>query len=321
VDVQPALGIDLGGTKLLGMVVDGVGAVGRTDRVPTPKGSDAIVAAIADMISRLDPSGECATVGIGIPGLVDRSGYLCFAPNLPGVRDLNIIDALGRCLGQERRIAAENDATCAGVGEQTYGAAAGHRDVLMVTLGTGIGGGIVADGQVVRGANGFSGEIGHMVIDPHGPRCPCGKRGCWERYASGSGLGRLAREAAHAGSAPGVVQLAGGDPEGVRGEHVTKAAQAGDPGALAIFAEFGHWLALGLANLAEILDPDIIVLGGGLIEAGEVLMGPARQSYQQMVQGGADRPVAAIVAASLGELAGGIGAAVVGRTRTQPASG
>ena len=148
----------------------------------------------------------------------------------------------------------------------------------MVTLGTGIGGGAVLGGRLLEGAHGFAGEVGHMVIDPQGPPCPCGKRGCWERFASGTGLGRLAREAAHAGKIPAVVTLAGGDPEAVRGEHLTAAALAADPGALEVMDVFGWWLALGLANLANALDPSVIVLGGGLIEAERVVMGrgPAR---------------------------------------------
>ena len=148
------------------------------------------------------------------------------------------------------RTVVDNDATCATVAEWAFGAATGVTDAVMVTLGTGIGGGIIAGGHVVRGASGFGGEIGHMVVDPTGPVCPCGKRGCWERFASGSGLGRLAREAAHAGRLDEVVSLAGGDAESVRGEHVTTAAKAGDAGALAVLGELGWWLALGLSNLA-----------------------------------------------------------------------
>ncbi len=149
----------------------------------------------------------------------------------------------------------------------------------MVTLGTGIGGGAVVGGRLMLGAHGFAGEIGHMVLDPHGPPCPCGKRGCWERFASGTGLGRLAREAAQAGRLDEVVRLAGGDPEAVRGEHVTAAALAGDPGALEVMDTFAWWLALGLANLANALDPSVIVLGGGVIAAHAAVMGPVRRAF------------------------------------------
>jgi glucokinase len=180
----------------------------------------------------------------------------------------------------------------------------------MVTLGTGIGGGLVTDGLLVEGAHGFAGEFGHSVVDPYGPACPCGKRGCWERFASGSGLGRLGREAAQAGYAPRVVELAGGDPEAVRGEHVTAAAAEGDPGATQIIAQFAWWLALGLANLANIFDPGVIVLGGGLIESGGVLMTPTRAAFDELVEGKEYRQME-ILPAYLGERAGAVGAALV----------
>jgi glucokinase len=182
----------------------------------------------------------------------------------------------------------------------------------------GIGGGIVASGRPLLGANGFAGEFGHMVVDPHGPPCPCGKRGCWERFASGSGLGRLAREAAHAGQATRVLELAGGDPENVRGENVTTAAAEGDQEASAVMAQFAWWLALGLANLANVFDPEVIVVGGGLIEAGDVLLTPTRLAFGELVEGVEHRPPIRIVAAELGERAGAIGAAVLAGLHEQP---
>ena len=195
--------------------------------------------------------------------------------------------------------------------EHRLGAGRGCDHVVLVTLGTGIGGGLVVDGEVVRGAHGFAGEIGHMVVDPSGPPCPCGGRGCWERLASGGGLGRLAREAAAAGNLRRVVALAGGDPEAVRGEHVTRAAEAGDAEALAVVGELGRWVALGLANLVAVLDPERIVLGGGLAEMGELLLEPVRRGFDGAVEGGAARPPVQIVAARFGERAGAVGAAVL----------
>jgi glucokinase len=149
-----------------------------------------------------------------------------------------------------------------------------------------------------------------MVIDPQGPPCPCGKRGCWERFASGTGLARLAREAAHAGKIPAVVTLAGGDPEAVRGEHLTAAALAADPGALEVMDVFGWWLALGLANLANALDPSVIVLGGGLIEAERVVMGPVRRAFDDLAEASEARGVS-VLPAQLGERAGAVGAALL----------
>jgi glucokinase len=208
-------------------------------------------------------------------------------------------------------VRAGNDATCAAWAERTIGAAAGRDDVVLVTLGTGIGGGIVAGGRLLLGANGFAGEIGHMVVDPHGPRCPCGKRGCWERFGSGSGLGRLGREAAQAGQAHRVAELAGGDPEAVRGEHVTAAAAEGDEEAMAVMAQFGWWLALGLANLANVFDPQCFVVGGGLVAAGAVLFDPLKTAFADLVEAVQYRPPIDILPAELGERAGAIGAALL----------
>ena len=189
----------------------------------------------------------------------------------------------------------------------------------MLTLGTGIGGGLVVDGQLVVGAHGFAGEVGHMVVDPSGPPCPCGQRGCWERFASGSGLGRLGREAAQAGRAPSLVELAGGDPEAVRGEHVTRAAAAGRPDALAVMESFAWWLGLGLANLVNLLDPEVVVVGGGLVEAGECLLGPTRRALSRLVQAGHLRPEVPVLPARLGERAGAVGAALLARRRLEGA--
>jgi glucokinase len=211
------------------------------------------------------------------------------------------------------RVVADNDATCAAVAEWVLGAAAGASDALVVTLGTGIGGGLVCDGRVMRGTNGFAGEIGHMVVDPSGPLCTCGKRGCWERFASGSGLARLAREAAHAGRLSSVVHLAGDDPEAVRGEHVTAAAAAGDGEAQAVLDELGWWIALGLSNLALILDPEVIVLGGGLVDSLALVLGVVRSTLVTMLEPGRSRPEVRVVPAALGERAGAIGAALVAR--------
>jgi glucokinase len=168
---------------------------------------------------------------------------------------------------------------------------------------------------LVEGGGRFAGEIGHFVVDPSGPECPCGKRGCWERFASGSGLGRLGREQATAGRIPRVVELAGGDPEAVRGEHVSQAAAAGDDRAREVLVTFAGWVALGLANLASILDPEVVVVGGGLVDAGELLMTPVRRSFLDQVVGSDARPTVRIVPAALGPRAGAVGAALLGVAR------
>ena len=300
------VGVDLGGTKCLAVALEG-GRVVEERRVPTPVGGAAVLEAIALVAADMQDGGPVAGIGVGAPGLVDRGGVLRFAPNLPGVVDLPIGPALEARLGVPVRV--DNDATCAAWGERQAGAARGYDDVILATLGTGIGGGIVSGGQLLRGANGFAGEIGHMVVDPDGPPCPCGQRGCWERFASGGGLRRVALAAVAAGRADRALELAGGDPAEVRGEHVTAAAAEGDTEALAVMADFGRWVALGLVNLANVFDPQAFVLGGGLVEAGELLLGPVRTAFAELLTGASHRPDVAIVAAGLGEHAGAIGAA------------
>ncbi len=306
-----SIGIDLGGTKCLGAVVDDAGTVVHERRVPTPAGAEAIVETVHALARDLREraASPVAGVGVGAPGLVDRGGVLRFAPNLPGVTDLPLAGPLAARLAT--KVVVENDASAAAWGEWRAGAARGRADVVVVTLGTGIGGGIVLGGELYRGASGFAGEIGHMVVDPGGPECPCGRRGCWERVASGGGLTRLGREAAKAGRAARVVALAGGDPAAVHGEHVTRAAAEGDAEALDIIQTLARWLALGLANLADVFDPECIVVGGGLAEAGDLLLDPVRAEFAGQVEAGDHRPPIDIVAAALGERAGAIGAALL----------
>ncbi len=301
------MGIDLGATKCLGVVLDEGGSVVKTHRLPTPRGEEAIVAAIAEMAEVLGP---LPSMGVGAPGMVDVDGVLRFAPNLPGVAEVPLRRQLEERF-PDTQVRIENDASCAGWGECRLGAARGAGHAVMVTLGTGIGGGIIAGGRLLRGAYGFAGEIGHMVVHPHGPPCTCGKRGCWERYGSGSGLGRLAREAAVADPTSRMVELAGGDADDVRGEHVTAAAAEGDEHARQVMVRFAWWVGLGLANLAAIFDPELFVLGGGLVEAGEVLLSPVREAFAELVEGGGHRPDVGIVAATLGERAGAIGAGLL----------
>ncbi|HTW99587.1 MAG TPA: ROK family protein, partial [Acidimicrobiales bacterium] len=253
-------------------------------------------------------------LGVGIPGMVDRRGVAHFCPHLHGIDGVDIRGEIARRRAAGAATVVLNDATAACWGEHRVGAGTGFDHVLLITLGTGIGGAAIVEGQLLEGAHGFAGEMGHMVVDPHGPPCPCGKRGCWERFASGSGLGRLAREAAQAGNLAEVVATAGGDPEAVRGEHVTAAAVKGDREAVAVMNEFAWWLALGLANLANALDPEVIVLGGGLIEAGDVVLGPLRRAFAELAEAPEARGIA-VVPAALGERAGAVGAALIGAER------
>ena len=317
-------GIDIGGTKVLGVALGTGEAIVAETRVPTPTGTREIVGshvadAVAEVAAELDrtlgrdaATTDPAPIGVGAPGMVDRQGRLCFAPNLPQAHGVDWTELIGPRL-PGRSVLIENDANLAVLAEQRLGAARAYRDVVMVTLGTGLGGGIVIDGRVEVGSAGFAGEIGHMVVDPAGPPCPCGRRGCWERYASGAGLGLLAREAALAGRLDGVVRRAGGDPENVRGEDVSAAAAAGDPAARQVIGEVGRWVGFGLANLAAALDPECFVLGGGLVRAGDLLFDAARASFGELVEGGDRRPLAAVVPAAFGERAGAVGAALTAR--------
>lgn len=302
-----AAGIDLGGTKCLGLLVDEAGTVVADHRLPTPAGAAAILDTLAAVIAAL---GSPARIGLGLPGLVTTDGVLRFAPNLPGAVEVPVVAEL-RARFPGSMVVADNDATCAAWAEAQVGAAQGSSHAILVTIGTGIGGGLLSGGRLLRGAQGFAGEIGHMVIDPHGPPCVCGRQGCWEALASGRGLGRLGREAAHAGRAPALLARAGGDPEAVRGEHVTQAAIEGDRDALSVMDAFAGWLALGLANLALAFDPDLFVVGGGLVEAGEVLLGPVRAAFARELAGGGHRREVPIVPARLGDRAGAIGAALL----------
>jgi glucokinase len=303
------LGLDLGGTKCLGLAMAD-GQVLAEHRRPTPTTGAEVVGVIADVAEALIAQvGEPAAVGVGAPGLVDRGGVLRAAPNLPGGEELAVGPLVAARLG--RPVVVDNDATCAAWGERVAGAARGIDDVVVVTLGTGIGGGIIVGGRLMRGANGFAGEIGHMVVDPDGPPCPCGHRGCWERFASGTGLGRLARGAARVGAARRVLELAGGDPDAVRGEHVTVAVGEGDADAGRILGELAWWVALGLANLANAFDPERFVIGGGLVGLGDALFVPTRAAFLGLVESPDRRPPIDIVPAVLGERSGAIGAAAL----------
>jgi glucokinase len=304
------LGIDVGGTKCLGVLLDDEGTIVAETRQRTPYDPDALLDVLTDIVDELSGGGgPVATVGVGAPGLITLDGVLQSSPNVPEVTQLDIAGGLSRRL--ERTVVVGNDATCAALAEWRQGAGRGLDDLVMITLGTGIGGGIVAGGRLVLGRNGFSGEFGHMVVDPDGPPCPCGRRGCWERYASGSGLAQLARAAAIGGRLRRVVQVAGDDVALVRGEHVQAAAEEGDPGALAVIDEFARWVALGLVNLTNAFDPAAFVLGGGLAEGAHLYLEPIQRWFSELLYAPDLRPHPALTFAELGEHAGAIGAALL----------
>jgi glucokinase len=310
------IGLDIGGTKILGVVLGDDGRVVEETRRASPSTSleqlvSTAAAIVHDLAPAVAPGDGNHAVGVGAAGLVDAEGRVMYAPNLPGLREAPLRAALEEATGC--RVIVDNDANAATLGEATYGAAAGSRDVLMVTLGTGIGGGILLDGQLYRGAHHFGAEIGHFTVDRNGPMCACGERGHWEAIASGKALGRLARELVESGGGTQIAAVAADDPAGVTGEHVGVCAAAGDDAAIGLLATYADNVALGLAGLANILDPGYIVIAGGLVELGPLLFDPLSVAFRARLEGAAYRPIAPIVPALLGERAGAVGAAVLAR--------
>ncbi len=314
-----AIGIDVGGTKALALMVarDGRVVAEMNSQTPHEVGLAAgeatakvLVEQVNELCARqsLDPSQ--VPIGVGLPGMMRRDGHLAFAPNLQTASGADLGAQLGDALGNSR-VFCENDANCATLAEHEWGAARGLSDFVMVTLGTGIGGGIVADGQLVRGRSGFAGEIGHMVVEARGAPCLCGGRGCWERYASGGGLHRLTRDAALDGRLPDLVARRGGDWRAVRAEDVSRAASEGLDEAVALMREVGWWLALGLANLAAILDAGHFVIGGGLSEASELVLPAARDYLADLVEGYEMRPTITVTTSLFGARSGAMGATLV----------
>ena len=228
------------------------------------------------------------------------------APNVPSLIGVDLPGRLRERYGVA--VTVDNDANCAALAAARLDAP-GVDNLIAVTLGTGIGGGLIVDGMLVRGAHGFAGEPGHMIVDVDGPECPCGQRGCWEVYASGNGLARLARQAVAEGRAPGLLAAAGGDRNGVDARLVGRLLADGDPAAAAIFDEFAGWVAVGIVNLVNLLDPSVVILGGGLVREGEALLGRIRSQLATYPTFGGGRDVD-VRASTVGHLAGAIGAAM-----------
>ena len=299
-----AAGIDVGGTKCLGVVVDADGTIERTARLPTRYDNDGLIEVLAELARSLEP---WDTLGVGVAGMVTRGGVVRASPNLGKVTELHVRERLEELLG--RAVVVDNDATCATVAEWKIGAARGAHDVVFVAFGTGIGGGFVSEGSLIRGAHGFAGEIGHMVVDPDGPRCACGRLGCWERFASGAGLARWASEQpAHDEIAE---QLDKPDDVVLRGEDVMAAARLGSKAAGEIVELFGRWAALGMANLTNAFDPELLVIGGGLADAADLIVEPIVRWFDELLYAPDHRPHPRIEVAQLGPQAGAIGAALL----------
>lgn len=309
------IGVDVGGTKVLGGVVDIDGHVLAQARRETPaddvgKTLDFIVEVVRELAS----AHEVAAVGIGAAGWIDESrSRVLFAPNLAW-RDEPLRDRVARRV--DLPVVVENDGNAAAWAEFRFGAARDAAESMaLITVGTGIGGGLVLGGELLRGAHGMAAELGHVRVVPGGHRCGCGRQGCLEQYASGTALVRYARDQAEADpeSAVRLLELADGAVDAVNGPLVTRAAREGDPASRAAFAEIGRWLGSGLADLIQLLDPEVLVVGGGVIEAGELLLAPARASLVDELAARGSLPVASVEPARMGNTAGVVGAADLAR--------
>ncbi len=309
-----AIGVDVGGTKVAAGVVDEQGAILATLRRPTPSTVPAdVIATIVDVVQELRAAHEVASVGIGAAGFINAErSMVLFAPNLAW-REEPLRDVVAKEL--DLPVVVENDANAMAWGEYRFGAGRGEEHLVCITVGTGIGGGILLDGRLYRGRFGIAAEFGHTRVVPDGRRCGCGQRGCWEQYCSGRALLHEAREIGDVDKVFGarLLELGGGRPEGIEARHVTDAAREGDPAALACFEQVGRALGQGMADMAAVLDPGRFVVGGGVADAGELLLGPARKAFSLALTGTGHRPVPDIVLAQLGNDAGLVGAADLSR--------
>ncbi|MGI5292531.1 ROK family glucokinase [Nonomuraea polychroma] len=307
------IGVDIGGTKVAAGVVDDQGKiVAHTLRPTAADRPDLVAETVADVVRELSAGREIEAVGVGAAGFVDETRSMVrFAPNLAW-REEPLQKKISGLVGLP--VVIENDANAMAWGETRFGAGRGQSHVVCVTLGTGIGGGIVIDGALYRGRWGMGAEMGHMQVVPGGRPCGCGNIGCWEQYASGQALVKEARELAEADPkrAEILLGLAGGK---IEGEEVTEAAKLGDEVSLAAFASFADWLGQGMADLAAVLDPGCFIVGGGVSRAADLFIDRARASFAEHLTGRGHRPLAEIRLAELGASAGVVGAADLARRR------
>lgn len=309
------IGIDVGGTKVLGGVVTEDGKVLTTSRRDTPReGGSALTQTIAEVALELSAQYPISAVGLSAAGFVssDRKTMLA-TPNIAGWNGVQLDAELTALINLP--VVLENDANAAAWGERTFGAGKGKANMLMVTVGTGVGGGIIVNNQLLRGAFGIAAEIGHLRVLPEGHLCGCGARGCFEQYASGNALLRHAREAIAASPdlARNLLSRGDGTLEGLTGRAITDAAREGDQVAISAFNTTAQWLGAGIASLAVILDPECVVIGGGVVDAGEILLAPTRVAMERYMPFAGKHPYPEIIAATLGNEAGLVGAADLAR--------
>ncbi len=310
------IGVDVGGTKVLGGLVGLDGKVIATARKDTPRqGGSALTQTIADIAKELMQSHDVLAVGVSAAGFVssDRQTILA-TPNIADWNGVDLDSELTKLINKP--VVIENDANAAAWGEAKFGAGRNRNHMILLTIGTGLGGGIVFNGALVRGAFGTAAEFGHMRVVPDGHLCGCGARGCFEQYASGSALLRHAREAISASPdmARNLLSRGNGSIEGLTGVDITQAAKEGDPIALAAFNTTAEWLGAGIASLSVLLDPDCVVIGGGVIDAGEILLAPLRRALVRYMPFAGKHPYPEIIAAQLGNQAGLVGVADLARS-------
>ncbi|MET9875718.1 ROK family glucokinase [Actinacidiphila glaucinigra] len=307
------IGVDIGGTKIAAGVVDEEGSILEIVKVPTPQTSEGVVDAIATAVHDVSAGHPVEAVGIGAAGYVDdKRATVLFAPNIRW-RHEPLKDKVEQRVGLP--VVVENDANAAAWGEYRFGAGQGHDDVICITLGTGLGGGIIIGNKLRRGRFGVAGEFGHIRMVPDGLLCGCGSQGCWEQYASGRALVRYAKQRAVAQpeNAALLLSLGDGTPEGIQGQHISRAARDGDKVAVDSFRELARWAGAGLADLASLFDPSAFIVGGGVSDEGELVLEPIRKSFRRWLVGGQYRPHAQVLAAQLGGKAGLVGAADLAR--------
>lgn len=313
------IGIDIGGTKIAGAIVDGNGQIQRSHTVATPPEAPQIAVAVAELVDQLCSCaggsvgiGDSRSIGIAAAGFVapDRS-TITFAPNIAW-RNEPFGSVVAELTGAA--VVVENDANAAAWGEFRFGAGADVDDLLLLTVGTGLGGGVVNQGQLMRGGFGAAGELGHVRLVPGGRPCGCGQLGCLEQYASGSALCIEARASIASGDPRAALLRSRSDgPESIVGPLITELAQQGDPLCLELFGRIGGYLGQGCASLVAALDPSVIAIGGGVAAAADLLLDPVREAFVEHLPGRGYRQVADVRVASLGSAAGVIGAADLAR--------
>ena len=310
------VGVDVGGTSVRAGVVDADGAVLDTARAPTPRAEAALEATVARVIGELAGRHPVEAAGLALAGFItpDRRGVR-FAPHLSW-RDAPVADRIAARTGLP--VVVEHDANAAALAELHFGAAAGApppSTTVFVALGTGIGAALLVDGVLFRGAHGVAPELGHLRVVPGGRPCPCGKAGCWERYCSGTALATTAVEmiAREPGLSPALRRLVVDDPGRITGRRVAAAARDGDPLACAAVADLARWLGEGLALVADVFDPELVVIGGGVAASAPLFLDDAREHYASRLTGAGRRPLARIRTAQLGEDAAVVGAARLAR--------